>query len=428
MTADPVAMAAAPPPMAAPERPRFGLRGALLLLLVIALAGPVVVVNVSDYFAQEQTPAGARQALAWNEGNPAARTALALEAVPGESGAATLARLRAAAAVQPTEGRLYAALALHAEAQGAPALAQGAMQAAATLAPQRTDVSLAALSFWLRHDDVMRALQAGSVALTRSPELAPKLYPVFLQLMASPQSDAAFRAVLANPLPWWPGFFSYVAQRAPNAEVLRVLHSLQIAGPNAFEEPQLRVYLERLFHDGNWLEAYFVWLDSLPPASAGFSSELYNGGFEEPTRNLGFEWTDQPLKGVLVGFDPTYGTTGSRALHVVFQGLPARWRHFNQYLMLAPGDYHLRGRVRVDSLQAERGVQWNIRCIGDNEPLAVTDRFKGTEPWRHFSVSFTVPARGCASQDLRLSLVGNAQLDFVANGQIWFDDLAVVRQ
>ena len=426
MTADPAAMAA-PLPQVAPERPRFGLRGAILLILVMALAGPAVVVNVSDYFAQEETPAGARQALAWNERNPAALTALALEGAAGPSTPA-LDGLRAAARVQPTEGRLYAALALHAEAQGAPALAEGAMQAAATLAPQRTDVSLTAMDFWLRHDDVLRALQAGSVALTRSPELAPKLYPIFIKLMASPQSDAAFRAVLSTPLPWWPGFFRYVAQRAPSSEVLRVLHSLQVLGPNAFDEPQLRVYLDRLFHDGNWLEAYFVWLDSLPLASGGFSSELYNGGFEEPSRNLGFEWTEQSLQGVLVGFDPTYGTTGSRALHVVFQGLPARWRHFNQYLMLAPGDYHLRGRVWVDSLQAERGVQWNIRCIGDAEPLAVSDRFKGTDPWRHFSVSFTVPASGCASQDLRLSLVGNAQLDFVANGQIWFDDLAVVRQ
>jgi len=111
-------------------------------------------------------------ALAWNDRNPAARTALALAEVAGESPAETLARLRAAAAVQPTEGRLYAALALHAEAQGAPALAAGAMQLAASLAPQRTDVSLAVFSFWLRHDDVLRALQAGSVALTRSPELA----------------------------------------------------------------------------------------------------------------------------------------------------------------------------------------------------------------------------------------------------------------
>ncbi len=428
MTADPAVVAVAPPPQVAPERPRFGLRGITLLALVAALAGPVVVVNVSDYFAQEETTAGAHQALAWSDRNPTARTALALAVVAGESRAETLARLRSAAAVQPAEGRLYAALALQAEGQDAPALAAGAMQAATTLAPQRTDVSLTALAFWMRHDDVLRALQAGGVALTRAPELAPKLYPVFLGLMASPQSDAAFRAVLAQPLPWWPGFFRYVAERAPHAEVLRVLRSLQTSGPNVFDEAQLRVYLERLLHDGKWLEAYFVWLDSLPPASAGFSSELYNGGFEEPTRNLGFEWTDQPLNGVLVGFDPTYGTTGSRALHVVFQGLPARWRHFNQYLMLAPGDYHLRGRVRVDSLQAERGVRWQIRCIGSTEPFAVSDRFKGSEPWRHFSVSFTVPARGCAAQDLRLMLVGAAQLDYVASGQIWFDDLAVVRQ
>lgn len=406
--------------------PRFGVRGALLIVLSALLAWPAVVLNVSDYFAQQETGDGARQALVWHDRNPAALTALALSV--GDPAAFDSARLRAAAGAQPAEGRLYAALGLQAEARGARELAAGAMQAAAALAPQRTDVSLAAFTFWLRQDDVAQALQAASVALTRDPTLADRLNPILLRLMAHPRSDAAFEALLRQPLNWWPGFFRFVAERAPNAQVLRTLRALQVRGPNQFDEAQLRVYLDRLLRDGLWLDAYFAWLDSLPPASVGFGSELHNGGFEEPTRNLGFEWTDQQLKGVMVGFDPTYGTTGARALHVVFQGLPARWRHFNQYLMLAPGDYYFRGRVRIDSLQAERGVQWSIRCIGSSEPLAVSDRFKGSEPWRHFSVAFTVPASGCVSQDLRLALVGTAQLDFVANGQIWFDDLSVARQ
>jgi uncharacterized protein YaiE (UPF0345 family) len=199
-------------------------------------------------------------------------------------------------------------------------------------------------------------------------------------------------------------------------------------GPNRVEEAQLRSYLSRLQRDGHWLDAYLIWLDSLPSEVLAFDSELYDGGFEEPSRNLGFEWLDQPVTGVLVGFDPTYGTSGARALHVVFQGLQVRWRHFNQYLMLVPGEYSLRGRSRIDSLQAERGVQWSIACLGQAEPLATTERFKGSDEWRHFVTGFTVPEAGCPVQDLRLELVGKASLDFVANGQIWFDDLAIARK
>ena len=60
--------------------------------------------------------------------------------------------------------------------------------------------------------------------------------------------------------------------------------------------------------------------------------------------------------------------------------------------------------------------------------MCIRDSFKGTDEWHHFAVSFTVPKSGCEVQDLRLKLVGKAALDFVADGQIWFDDLAITRR
>ena len=264
--------------------------------------------------------------------------------------------------------------------------------------------------------------------LKRLNHLEFQLYPQFLRLMAHPRSDEAFATLLKSPIRWWPAFFQYVSNQAPNSDVLRILYAMQLQGPNPVEEAQLRTYLARLQRDGRWLDAYLIWLDSLPQDALAFDSELHNGGFEYASRNLGFEWIDQPVQGVLVGFDPTYGTTGTRALHIVFQGLRTQWRHFNQYLMLPPGGYSLRGRSRIDSLKTERGVQWNISCMGRNDPLASTERFKGSADWSYFVVGFTVPNSGCAVQDLRLELVGKAALDFVADGQIWFDDLSITRK
>ncbi|WP_301101389.1 hypothetical protein [Propionivibrio sp.] len=405
----------------------FSWREVFLLALVSVLAWVAITVNLSDYFAQEGTPEGARQALTWSRKHPGALIDLALEPAASDNILA-YKRLRDAAAAQPAEGRLYAALAQYADAQKASELAIKAMQQAVELAPQRTDVRLTAWQFWLRKNDPVSALQAANVILNRNPELGEKLFPLFLRLMAHPRSDEAFASLLRSPIRWWPAFFQFVSYQAPNADVLRVLYSMQLQGPNPVEETQLRIYLTRLQNDGHWLDAYLIWLDSLPKEALAFDSELHNGGFEYATRNLGFEWIDQPVQGVLVGFDPTYGTTGARALHVVFQGLPAYWRHFNQYLMLPPGEYGLRGRARVDSLKAERGVQWTMTCFGKAEPLASTERYKGSAEWSHFVVAFTVPESGCDVQDLRLELVGKAALDFVAEGQIWFDDLAITRK
>lgn len=406
---------------------RFGWRQILLLALVAVLAWQAIILNLSDYFAQEGTPEGTRQALTWYRKHPKGLIDFALEQ-PGVDSAIAIKRLQEAVMVQPAEGRLYAALAQYADAENAPELASKAMQKAVELAPQRTDVRLAAWQFWLRKNDPVSALQAANVVLNRNPELGEQIFPQFLRLMAHPRSDEAFAKLLKSPIRWWPAFFDFLSQQAPSADVLRALYAMQRQGPTPVEEPQLRSYLSRLQRDGHWLDAYLVWLDSLPQELLAFDSELHNGGFEDASRNLGFEWLNQPVQGVLVGFDPTYGTTGTRALHVVFQGLRAYWRHFNQYLMLSPGEYSLRGRSRVDSLQAEHGVQWRLACLAKDESLASTDRFKGTDEWHHFAVSFTVPKSGCEVQELRLEIVGKAALDFVADGQIWFDDLAITRR
>jgi hypothetical protein len=398
----------------------------VLVLVVAALGWRVTVVNLADHFAQAGDADSARQALTWHGGQPTARLNLALDGVArGRPEARAL--LDAAADANPVSGLSYAAIAVLAERSGDEAAARKAMEAAARFAPQRTDLSLLAFDFWLRRGDVARALDAASVALTRDGKVRSELFPKVLALTSRPGADAAFEKLLSRPLTWWPAFFRFATERARDIDTLRALFGMQRVGPNETGDDELRAYLARLQREGLWLEAYLVWLNSVSRERTAFSGEVFNGGFEEVSRNLGFEWIAQPVQGVLVGFDPSYGVSGSRALHVVFQGLRARWRHFYQYLMLPPGGYILRGKVRVDSLQTERGVQWQVACLEAAEPLAVSERFKGTDQWRHFATGFEVPQGGCPVQVLRLELVGKAALDFEASGQIWFDDISVMR-
>ena len=120
----------------------------------------------------------------------------------------------------------------------------------------------------------------------------------------------------------------------------------------------------------------------------------------------------------------TYGTTGERALHLVFRGLRIRFEHLHQYLLLPPGDYALQGRVRPENLKAGQGMQWALYCLGNKEPLTVTERFVGLGQWNRFRSQFSVPA-GCPVQMLRLELAGRIALDYDVSGGIWFDDVAV---
>lgn len=173
------------------------------------------------------------------------------------------------------------------------------------------------------------------------------------------------------------------------------------------------------------MEAWFVWLNSLPKERLGKLGYLYNGGFEWPLSGTGFDWIVDNHPAVSLSAASTYGTTDERALRVSFRGLRLKFQHLHQYLMLSPGNYSLKGRARPDKLQAEQGMQWALYCVGKTKPIAVTERFKGSEPWFHFRTAFTIPASGCQVQMLRLELAGTIRLDFDASGTIWFDNLVI---
>jgi hypothetical protein len=154
---------------------------------------------------------------------------------------------------------------------------------------------------------------------------------------------------------------------------------------------------------------------------------VYNGGFEAPVTNLGFDWRISSPRGAVAETVETYGARGDKALHVSFNGERVRFQHVSQYLFLDAGRYRLQGRGRPDGLKAERGLRWRVRCVGANPFLAESEPFLGSDEWRNFTVDFTIPARECPAQLLRLELDGRVELDFEARGDAWFDDLTIAR-
>jgi hypothetical protein len=153
---------------------------------------------------------------------------------------------------------------------------------------------------------------------------------------------------------------------------------------------------------------------------------LYDGGFELGRFEGGFDWQVSQRGSVQLEAGLTYASGGRKALHVVFQGKPVSESIIEQPLVLSSGTYHLGGRVRPDMLQAPHGLTWTLSCASeDRRILASSERFLGADQGRNFMVDFTVPSVNCAGQRLSLQVVGRHAEDFVANGEIWFDDIAI---
>ena len=394
--------------------------------LALFLAWRAVVVNMAEFYAR--APGQAAAALEWAPRHPKALFDVGNAAMAQDAGRA--AELVAASlGADPTSGLAYTALSRLKEAQGDLAAAERAMETASDMAPRRNDVQMEAAAFWMRRGNMERAMRHWDVALTFGTELRPRMFPQLLKLAENPARLPAFAPLLLQPVEWWPAFFEYAAGNAERVDTLHALFSLQAQGPNTATPAALRAFLARLQREGQWVDAYFIWLNGLPKDQITMIGNLFNGGFEYRISNAGFDWIADQVPLVLVETAATHGSTGSRALHVVFRGSKTAYRHLRQHLLLPPGSYHLRGRVRPESLETAYGLQWVLRCADRNgTQLAMSERFIGSDQWRHFSVAFSVPEADCDGQVLRLELAGRAALDYEARGGIWFDDLSIEQQ
>jgi tetratricopeptide (TPR) repeat protein len=403
---------------------------AILAVVGTFLAWRIVVVNMADFFAQSGDSDDAAAALKWDPTHSDALYAHA-SSILEKDPALARSELETSIRENPANASAYVALGTLLEKQGDIAGAKRAFATAVQMAPQREDVRGDTAAFWVRQHDLGKAIENWDVVLSFAPEIEERIFPALMAVADYPEVQKAFATLLTQPVSWWPDFFAYVAANSPRLDTVRALYGLQAKGPNDATQDALRAYLERLQHDGYWTESYFVWLNNLDDVQIKNVGNLFNGGFEAPLSNLGFDWISKPAGYILVETAPTYGATESKALHVLFRGPRVAFRHFGEYLMLSPGTYTLHGRARTDDLEVagnEGGARWVVYCLGTEEPIASTDRFAGTEQWRHFGVPFIVPPDGCPVQMLRLELAGRVALDFQVKGSVWFDDLAVDRQ
>ena len=398
-----------------------------MLLIAGFLAWRALVINLADYYASQETPEAAVGALRWRGDQPAALYQRGVALATSEPTEAE--RLwRAAAWANPTDALVYLALAALWAKAGQQTAAVKLVEIADALGPMRPPVLARSALFWLEQERLDQALARWSMLLRTQPEASAQLFPLLAQLAENPATRPLLQPLLANPPDWWDRFFVYVARTATQSETVVFLYQNRTRHGDLPSEDEQRAYLNRLWQENRWQEAYLAWLNGLDEPQTKVLGNLYNGNFEAPVTHLGFDWRMLAPRGATIETIETYGTRGGKALHVSFNGERVHFQHVLQYLFLDAGRYRLQGRGRPDGLKTERGLRWRVYCVGATTFLAESELFVGSDEWRNFTVEFTVPNQGCPAQLLRLELDGRVELDFEAQGGVWFDDLAIVRQ
>lgn len=339
---------------------------------------------------------------------------------------------RAQVARSPTDYVALAMLARTLERTGDAAGARAAMNEALKLAPADRQTLIEAAAFDLRAGDSPHAMALLRRVSDLYPEAREAALPVLAAGLDAGGQDAFFAGVARDDPEWWPEFIAYACAKVRNTDALARLLTAR-AGAQAASVGERRCVIGRLQRDGRWDLAYQVWLDTLPLPQRQRVGYVYNGDFELPISNAGFDWTLPATEHVSVEAQPVAGAGGRAALRVEF--LRARWTEppVRQFLMLVPGRYSFEGRGRSEGLGTWLGVQWGLYCVGDGpaRQLARSGAFLAASAWEAWREEFRVPA-DCPVQVLRLELA-NPRSDAKAPGAVtvrldgvaWFDDFRI---
>jgi hypothetical protein len=281
----------------------------------------------------------------------------------------------------------------------------------------------------IRRGDYEGALRHADTLLRTRTSARAAVVPVLARLVDLPETRQKVRDLVASdpPPPWRDSFLSAVLAHVTDPRApLDLLLALKDT-PHPPSDKDLRAYLRYLLEANQHELAYYTWLQFLPPQQLASLGLVFNGDFDAKPSGLPFDWVISAGAGVTAEFALVPDAAGQRALRIDFTGGRAQFQGMTQTLVLAPGRYTLSGRVRGE-ITGRRGTLWRVVCHGTRIPLAQTAMAVGPIPaWRAFELQFTIPARDCPAQVLRLDLDARSSSEQLVSGNIWYDDIRIVR-
>lgn len=397
------------------------LRAWLLALVLVVFAGiaawRILAITQATRWAEEDP----QRALRWNPRHPQALLALAEQQLAAGNIDQARISARRLLAAEPLEGRAYRVLAAAEAKQGHADRALALYGIAARRSPRDLQTRAWLTEHYLVAGDYPAALRQIDVLLRTSPRQGQVVMPLLAQLAVDPAFARELGRVLAGRPSWRPSLLTTLQQAKDPRGAEQVLSALRSQG--GLDASEYEAWIEYLIRQGRLGEAYGRWAGTLALHGNSLPS-VYNGGFEQPVSNRGFDWRLRRIAGVSLDFVPDRSARGLTA-HAAFRGRPVAQVNLEQLLLLGPGRYQFSARVRTEALRSERGLEWTITCLGQAEPLAISEPLHGTFDWRKVVMEVNVPVTGCDGQSLRLRNPAPAGSIQQVSGDLWFDEVAI---
>jgi len=402
--------------------PNLKLHLALLLMGGLFVGWRVLTLGMAEHLVKSDSPA----AIAWRDNYaPALLEHVASTHLRDPKRTLDTVAVAKALSSSPLDGLGFRLLARDAEVRGDRQKAAALYALAVARGPRDLPSQAWLVELELNHREFAAAIDRIDLMLRIQPELINQFTPILARLALHPPAQAALAATLAEKPIWRTGFMMTRPTPKPDLAALFPFVELVKRTPGGMTSREMAWWIDSLAGARQWGPAYIAWVQSLSPAASARIGNVFNGGFELEPSNSGFDWRILDVAGARTSRVQVTGAKEGLALRVEFEDRRVPFQNVSQLLALAPGDYQLRGRRRLDDLRTERGLVWTLSCAEDGKPLAESEPMSGRREWQAFTLDFSVPPSGCGGQWLVLRVPARIAAEQLIGGTAWFDDMQV---
>jgi hypothetical protein len=408
--------------------PHLRVRAAVFLLLVAVASGWLAVESLlAGMVSSFASPSTGRSLLAWDADDPRLEDQLGQVFKDTDRGEG-LRHLERATQLSPASRLYWSDLEVACEAAGDAKCTDQARVRLLQLCP------MAPGYYWLEADSCLRTnrLDLAFAQYRRLLELDPSYAAsVWSSLQDLHQPERVYKRVLAdNPRTELKvGYVDFLSDQGDNETAFRIWRRLA-EGSLSLPYSSAAPYLDRLIALGRINEAVNVWQDlerlGIVEPDSQKGNLMFNGEFERPPLNSGFDWRIGNTTYLAVDFSAPLAHHGKHSLRIDFTvSRNDQYEPVYQIVPVLPRQtYTLEAYVRTQEITSDTGPGLRVHDLTSGGiPDAVSETAVGTTPWHLVRVSFTA---GPHTQAVQVSfwrprsrvfpteIVGTAWLDAVS--------------
>jgi hypothetical protein len=413
----------------------FAIRTSLLIGLAVC-AYQAVRQGIGAWNFRQQSPQAIETAIKWDPRNPEYYNALGTltRLYSDSANPATIIELfKSATELSPENAQYWVDLGGAYEGAGRRDDALRAFEHASQLFPESPDINWKLANFYVRAGKSLEALRTLRKVLVGNNALSQQAFALATNAMRDSN------AILDTMLPPRANiFFEYLQFQIQTgrmdaaAQTWGRLLQLNLA----FDLRDALPYLDALIQHRDTAHLAEAWsalasrfTDRIHPSEVA-GDRITNGSFEFEILNGGLDWRVNPVEGVIVSVDSLNHFDGVRSLHIEFDGTRnIAYGDVVQFALVEPNSrYELSAHMRAEAVTTDSGPRLEVSDPFDMAKLFLyTPGLVGNSEWSLQRIDFeTGPETHLII--IRIARPASAKLDNRIKGEVWLDQVNLVRR